>query len=347
MTGITPPSISAELINSMDAQPASVTFLRFSQNAVYTFLDRHGTARILRLTLNSHRTREEIEDELAWICELRGAGLSVCLPVPQAGGELIRSFAGPPELFHAVVFEKGAGRAVTKSDLSPRLSYLHGRQLGKLHAFSRRSPDSHLKCRTGWAKERYFTRDIADYLPVKVRSAVQNVWRELSSVLTLLPADPDTYGPVHLDLGYSNLLLNGERLELIDFDNCARGYYACDAALALYGSLFTSLRCEFSGDRSAFAHPGSSRNLEQIWQPFREGYLTENHWPEEWNRQMPLWFEAAYFRSVVHAFRMQAGVEEPRVQALLAADVENVLARRPPICFDFESGRAHSRFNRK
>src|SRR5688500_6698829 len=99
MTAITMklPALSSELTSSIEADPASIAFSRYSQNAVYSFTNRQGISRILRLTLNSHRSREEIEDEVAWICELYRAGLSVCAPVRQKEGDLIVSFPASPE----------------------------------------------------------------------------------------------------------------------------------------------------------------------------------------------------------------------------------------------------------
>ncbi len=79
---------------------------------------------------------------------------------------------------------------------------------------------------------------------------------------------------MHFDLGYSNFFVDAGRLTIFDFDNCAASYFLGDIAAALYGSIFTLVRCEFRGDRSAFEHPKSSAILKQVLTPFREGYTS-------------------------------------------------------------------------
>lgn len=339
---MTAADISPELASRMGADPASLTFIRRSQNEVYSFTGKEGAARILRLTEDSHRSRAEIEDELEWLCHLHEAGLSVCRPVRQEDGSLVCSIVDSQAPIHAVVFEKAAGRPLAKENLSSKLYYLHGKHLGALHAFSKSASREFLKRRKPWNEERYFTSDIEEFLPEEIRDPVRDVWKELHAALATMPVTPETHGPAHLDLGYSNFFLNGDRLEMFDFDNCCGSYYASDIALALYGSLFNLLRCDFPGDRSAFAHPKSSRNLEAVWKPFREGYRTESDWPKEWNGHIAFWFEMAYFRSVIHAFRMQHPITDLRIKGLLDADIENILTRQPPVRFDFHEARAIS-----
>ncbi|MDA3874700.1 MAG: hypothetical protein PF795_12175 [Kiritimatiellae bacterium] len=41
-----------------------------------------------------------------------------------------------------------------------------------------------------------------------------------------------------------------------------------------------------------------------------------------------------YFRSVIHAQRIQHGMTDPWVRKLLDADVRNLLNRTPPLGFD-------------
>jgi hypothetical protein len=81
-------------------------------------------------------------------------------------------------------------------------------------------------------------------------------------------------------------------------------------------------------------------SLEAVWAPFREGYRSENAWQADWNEQLPYWFEVIYLRSVVHAFRLQHPVADPTAKRLLDADIKAVIARNPPIRFDFKRGKA-------
>src|SRR5262249_5860589 len=46
--------------------------------------------------------------------------------------------------------------------------------------------------------------------------------------------DPATYGVIHADLHTGNVLLDGERLTAIDFDDAGFGWHAYDIAVALF-----------------------------------------------------------------------------------------------------------------
>jgi|GEM_PF-7026705 len=320
-----------ELVEQLRAHPSSIQFIRNSQNRVYSFKEAGGIERILRLTAESHRSIAEIQDELDWLMHLNMSGASVCPPVRQSDGAWITSVLISGEKMHAVVFEKASGRPPVKADLSFTLYRSHGRHLGKLHALSRRAGGQFLRRRNAWHAERYFTTDIQAYLPEEVRVPLLTRFEALKQQACAAPATEQTYGPVHFDLGYANFFISKDDLEIFDFDNCTDAYYIGDIAAALYGGIFTGLRCDFPGDRSAFEHPKSSNHLAEMLMHFRKGYESANQWLDGWNEQLQLWFEIMYFRSVMHAFRMQYPLENPKAKALLYADLDNILKRELPV----------------
>jgi Ser/Thr protein kinase RdoA (MazF antagonist) len=70
-----------------------------------------------------------------------------------------------------------------------------------------------------------------------------------------LERDPSTYGMIHADLHPGNLLVGGERLTVIDFDDCAFGWHVYDMAVALW-------------------HQRRSRRFDAIQAAFVRGYRT-------------------------------------------------------------------------
>jgi Ser/Thr protein kinase RdoA (MazF antagonist) len=317
----------------------SFRFLRRSQNTVYAFEDSEGKARILRITPGNHRSLPELHDELDLVRHLHDSGLRVCPPIPFSDGSLVSTTTLGPESFHGVIFEKAQGRPLESRDPGPKLYRLHGRQLGLLHVAAKRDSSPQLSQRKRWHDERYFTTDLHLYLPEAHRPALRKLAQSLSSQIEN-ESRAEQYGPVHLDLGYSNFHLNDDSLDLFDFDNCARAPFALDAAAALYGSLFTLLHCAFPGDRSAFESPKTGQNLERMWGPFAEGYQSANTGWEEITKLLKICMELMYFRSVVHACRLQYGSTNPKVRGLLDADIRNLLNRTPPLNFDFKTGKA-------
>ena len=51
--------------------------------------------------------------------------------------------------------------------------------------------------------------------------------------LAALPTDPEHFGMIHADLHPGNLVVDDERLSVIDFDDAAFGWYLYDLAVAL------------------------------------------------------------------------------------------------------------------
>ena len=45
--------------------------------------------------------------------------------------------------------------------------------------------------------------------------------------------DRDTYGLIHFDFELDNLIWQGRTVQMLDFDDCSRGWYAADIAFAL------------------------------------------------------------------------------------------------------------------
>jgi Ser/Thr protein kinase RdoA (MazF antagonist) len=323
-----PAELAATFAPHLGLEASALTFLRYSQNFVFGYRDG-AVERILRITSNEHRSRSEIVAELEWIGHLRKSDASVCGPVGGAD-EIITVHCGD-RTFHGVVFEKAPGRAVECRDLSEALYRAHGRTLGTFHRAAAGFPSAWPASRRNWDEERYFGRDISVYLPEEHQEALRNTFARLRARVNSAPRTGRTFGPVHFDLGYSNFFVDGDQLTVFDFDNCTASYFLGDIAAALYGSIFTLLRCEFRGDRSAFGHPKSSAILQQVLTPFREGYTSVFEWPDENPARLQSWLDLMYFRAVIHAYRVQSPITNPQVREALDADIENLLTGETPI----------------
>jgi Ser/Thr protein kinase RdoA (MazF antagonist) len=56
---------------------------------------------------------------------------------------------------------------------------------------------------------------------------------KLHAALSALPRDREHFGMIHADLHHGNVLIDGEALSLIDFDDAAFGWYLYDLAVAV------------------------------------------------------------------------------------------------------------------
>ncbi|MEP7357375.1 MAG: phosphotransferase [Anaerolineales bacterium] len=96
-------------------------------------------------------------------------------------------------------------------------------------------------------------------------------WNALSEALSALPMDDGRLGLIHFDFDLDNLVWHAGGIGVLDFDDCARYWYAADIALAL--------RDLFSGGVD-LSHPS--------FRMFIEGYRSQNALEEAAIQQMPL-----------------------------------------------------------
>ena len=57
----------------------------------------------------------------------------------------------------------------------------------------------------------------------------------IGAVLARYGADARTYSLIHADLHFGNVLVDGDRLAVIDFDDCGFGWHQYELAVVLFG----------------------------------------------------------------------------------------------------------------
>ena len=123
--------------------------------------------------------------------------------------------------------QRAPGRHLTMpEDFTPEIIRAWAGTLGRIHAAMRHyDGGTHLPT---WRDEHaMFLAGCRDH-------AVGRVWRELGEETGRLPTDPAGFGVVHNDLHSGNLLLGPDgRMTVLDFDVCARHWYATDLAILL------------------------------------------------------------------------------------------------------------------
>jgi Ser/Thr protein kinase RdoA (MazF antagonist) len=129
---------------------------------------------------------------------------------------------------------------------SPRPVHLYrlGGVLAQLHdhADRWRLPDGFVRIR--WDHEAYFGNtmvygnvDAADawkLLPANLQRDFAAVADEVGDVMQRLGQGPNVFGLIHADAHLDNVLFDGHRARLIDFDDCGFGYRIYDVAVALW-----------------------------------------------------------------------------------------------------------------
>ena len=99
-------------------------------------------------------------------------------------------------------------------------------------------------------------------------------------------------GLTHLDLKADHILLDGERLSLLDFDSLAQADPVLDPATLLAHLCSMPLRFPLPNDRARMAA-----------RTFAEEYFV--HVPKAWRRRLPLYYAGAALKEAVGFFRRQ------------------------------------------
>lgn len=204
-----------------------------SANHVYSFVSQ-GKTRYLRLTHGAHRTRQQIEAELDFVCYLARGGVEVGLPVSVANGERVAEMRSGGETFFACVFEEAVGESFVfgADEFNTGHFRLRGQTLGRIHALARTYAPAAGRRRFRWDEDELW-RDAESYLP----KSEDVVWREhqaLSERLRDYPASAETFGLIHGDFGATNFRVGKDRLAVFDFDDSCYHWYVYDLAVTIY-----------------------------------------------------------------------------------------------------------------
>ena len=221
---------------------ADLTLVAVSENATWCARDpAAGRKLILRVHRPGYHTAAEILSELAWITALRAERIvDTPAPVPAIDGRpLIRIDAGgQPRLVTA--FTHMTGRAPDPADdLVPWFRRL-GAVTARLHAHSRSWPKPATFARKSWTSEtilgpapHWGDWRAAIGLGAAGKSMLERTEKRLRHALAAYGTAPDRFGLIHADLRLANLLVDGDRLGVIDFDDCGLGWFAFDFAAAV------------------------------------------------------------------------------------------------------------------
>lgn len=221
---------------------AALSLLTISENATFKIDDpSSGNRLIVRVHRPEYHTEQQIQSELSWIEALRVDGIvETPRPVHTLDGALLTQFSDGATDRYAVAFEFMSGRAPdAESDLTKWYA-----KLGEINARLHQHAQS-------WKRPANFDRKIWDFDTIIGDRAYWGDWRNalgldangkalLERAHALLKEQTSAYGKgddrfglVHADMRAANLLVDGDRLGVIDFDDCGLSWFAYDFPAAI------------------------------------------------------------------------------------------------------------------
>ena len=241
-------------LHRWDLPPTTaVELLNVSENATYALDVPGGARRVLRLHRVGYSSAEEIAAELSWMAALRRDGVvETAAPLPGRDARTMQRLeaaplaaaagrlrADRPAPRFAVLFERLPGQEPDASEAAAwfeRLGEITARMHGHARAWVRPA---------GFARKRWdFAAMVGDSgfwgpwragigLEVAGAAVIERALSRVHEQLEALGDGPGVFGLIHADMRLANLLVDGDRLRIIDFDDCGFSWFLYDFATAV------------------------------------------------------------------------------------------------------------------
>lgn len=233
-----------------DLEDAQLALHTQSENTVFRVESAEGDVFALRVHRDGYHDLAELEAEHVWTEAMAAGGLSVPEAILTKHGDAYATVAFPDSdtTRHVGLVRWIAGEPlarIIRKARDPAVLETRFEQLGELIA---RFHQASAK----WTPPPGFRRPARDTDGLVGEQPFWGRWWEIDSAsdddrtrlrslrdalrrrLVDLVRGSDTYGMIHADLHTNNVLVDGERMSVIDFDDAGFGWYAYDLAVALY-----------------------------------------------------------------------------------------------------------------
>ena len=239
--------LAEQALRQWDLGTASAAKVSQSENIVFRIDAAAGRRYVLRMHRPGYHSYQSLVSEQLWTSALRKAGIDVPVPRSTRRGDPygLIEVAGEPRHVGVLEWVDGATMetlVAASEDVEQRARQFStlGELLASLHdqasswsppaGFSRHALDAE-----GLMGEAPFWGPFwaASALTADQRRHFAALRQELYEILRKLPADSSCYSLIHADLHPGNVVVNGDRLHIIDFDDAAFGWHVYDIAVAL------------------------------------------------------------------------------------------------------------------
>jgi Ser/Thr protein kinase RdoA (MazF antagonist) len=267
--------------------------LKYRENAVFRVMTPDGQPAALRVHRHGYHSDDALRSELAWMQALRADGIDAPGVVPTLEHDLFATVAVAevPERRQVDMLEWLTGEPFgsLENGLSSAITDTHGafvrvgKLVARLHAHATRwSPPR------GFARHAWDTEGLLGDRPVwgrfweleslnaQERGLIDKTRMQARRDLIAHGAPPHAYSLIHADFLMDNLILDKDRIKVLDFDDCGFGWHLFDLA-----TIFLFFR--------------SADTYDTIRQAVIEGYRTVRTLSDEQLARMPLFFVVRAF----------------------------------------------------
>lgn len=286
----------------------------------YPYQDRHRLLKIMAVQeAEAPRSQQRLDERLRFMRYLGEKGAQIAYPHFSPQANLYETCLHAGNLWFAYSMEIYPGQIRRPADWDPDFFRRWGQVIGQLHRLAKDYPawQANSDPETG---EEFLTwcQEWQGFYSWCQDEEVKSKWLSVKERLETLTVNPQVFGFVHNDPHLFNLLANGDRLILLDFDVASHHWFANDIAIASQHVLVF-----LTGGLSKPLH--NRRKLHAFLSYFLEGYSRENRLPSEWLKNLDLFI--AYRRILLFTV-MQGWLQTQPAQR---AAWKQMILSEPPV----------------
>jgi len=256
----------------------TLNFISESTNQVYCF-EKDGKTYALRFSNRSAEDIHDINAEMDWLYYLAQNNVSVGLPLKLENGGLTVLAKDNGEDYILTAFEFVPGTYWDKNDpnkWNEKIFYNWGKTMGNIHRLTKSYKPANENDIRGTFEESWMS-DVPEDDAIKNIPGIKKVIDELIAEMKTLPKDKDSYGLIHNDMHPYNFYVDGDYINVFDFDDSLYGWFALDIGIALYQGLWWGRKNDEGKDFT-----------NSIIENFLKGYLSANPLSDFWLGKIPL-----------------------------------------------------------
>lgn len=221
--------------------------LQISENITYLVTNlNNGVKSVMRIGRPGYHTKDELDAELIWLKEIRkNTPLVVSGAIKGVNSEYVQEVScslTPNKKYYCVMYEFLEGNAPNENDeenvvkqfvnLGETTGYLH-RQVkmwNKANDLNRFTwdYDSMIGTNPRWGK----WQNAVD-MTIEIEELLTRTSKMIRKRIINYGKCKDKFGLIHADLRLANLLIDGEQIKVIDFDDCGYGWFMHDMAASI------------------------------------------------------------------------------------------------------------------
>jgi Ser/Thr protein kinase RdoA (MazF antagonist) len=228
---------------------ASLELIKHRENAVFK-VEKDNFRAALRIHRHGYHTNDELRSELQWMQALSESGVLVPNVIPTQSGDLFIDYSGDalPGKLQIDLFEWIEGKQLGSVEAgisdAAEVDAVYG-SIGELAAKVHNQATS-WQLPEGFVRHAWDAEGLAGENPFWGQfwklAAASNPETELLERgrdrvfqdLSALAKSPDKYSMIHADFAPENLMVDGNEVRLIDFDDAGFGWHLFELATSLY-----------------------------------------------------------------------------------------------------------------